>query len=241
MKHKIIDNQSIAETSSFFALLIWGVFLVPGQAGIRVDQSDPQFFKNVTRELDIMRAGKRGIVGKTMMERMDLAVATTTIKPITRDENTWHPNDTRGIRTHVVAVDTLIRDAARTVPTDAILYLNPNHIDPKLSSFKLGAFVHNLALAMDLNIGEFSGDFQERERRAMFFRNAWRDSMDLPLFEMSERVPTTEYQMAKDSGLISEEYAIFFPILDVDELKEEINSDNPASDEKTTTNLPVKP
>lgn len=182
----------------------------------------------MAREIDVMRSGKRGVVSRVLIERLEIAQATTTIKPLTRNEETWHPNDNRGTRTHVVAVDTLIRDAARNTPTDAILYVNPNHVDPKLSPYRLGTFVHYLALAMDLNTGQFSGEFQERERRAMFFRNAWCDSHGYPLFEVSERLPTTEFQMAKDAGLLTEEFAVFFPILDVDELKEELQQE-PAS------------
>ncbi len=226
MKIAYYQSKSfIGKAGIMLSLLFWSF---PVHSAIEIEKTDGPFFKNVSRELDNLRSGKRGLVCKTLVERLDLAVATTTIKPLTGNDETWHPNDTRGTRTHVKAVDTLIRDAARTTPTDAILYLNPNHIDPKLSPFRLGTFVHYLALAMELNTGQFSGDFQERERGAMFFRNAWRDEMGFDLFEVSERIPTTEYQMAKDAGLITEDFSPFFPILDVDEFKKELETEPPS-------------
>jgi hypothetical protein len=81
--------------------------------------------------------------------------------------------------------------------------------------FRLGTFAYELSIAMDLNYGQYSGDFKVREKRATFYRNAWCDAAKFPLIEMSGRVPAKEYQAAKAKGLIVEENAAYFPILDV--------------------------
>jgi hypothetical protein len=199
-----------------FLLLIWGILTVAsnGKAAVRVDEADVEFKILVDNELEAMRTGKRGLVCQTMVERMDKLTVDTTIKPITNDEKTWHPNDPKGTRSHVVAVDTIMRSGSRKAPTAAVLYLNKLRANPKLSVFKLGTFVHSMATAMDLNMGVFSGDYKVREKRASFFRNAWRDSMSLGYFETSGDVKTHDYQLAKKMGLIIPENKDYFPILD---------------------------
>ncbi|MBV9080565.1 MAG: hypothetical protein JO102_05540 [Elusimicrobia bacterium] len=183
-------------------------------AAIVVDQADPSFQAHVNQELDALRSGRRGIVCKTLIQRLDVATATTTIRPLTSDESTWHPNDPRGIRSHVEAVDTRIRGAERKTPTSAIVFIPPARVDPGMSVFRLGTFVHELSLAADLNDGVFSSDFKTREKRASFFRNAWLDALGLKPVEMSDRVPTPEYSRAKTAGLLNDSNAHAFPILD---------------------------
>jgi len=202
----------------FFTLNLC-VFLPNAFAVLIVDPADPQFHTLVTNEIKLMQEGKRGLVCQALIEKIEHSSATTTIAPLTRDEKTWHPNDPKGIRSHVVAVDTGIRGGARKESTSAFLYLHPSRIDPHLSTFKLGTFVHELVLSMDLNLGVFSGDFKIREKRANFFRNAWRDSLGLGLYETSGNIPTTEYQEAKKKGFLTKENADDFPILDVENFK----------------------
>lgn len=182
-----------------------------------IDASDPVFQENVQKEISLIRSGKRGIAPQELLDRIESSEATTTIRPITADETTWHPNDRRGTRSHVVPKDTRIRGARRSVPTSATLFLHPARVDPSMSLFKLGTFVYELAMAMDLNMGEYSGDYRIREKRAMFFRNAWFDAMRLPLVGISNRIETTEYQQAKELGLVTEENKTSFPILDFTE------------------------
>src|SRR5690242_1148746 len=108
--------------------LIFGFVLALPQFGwteIQIDSADPNFQSQVTTELDLMRQGKRGIVCQVLVDRLDNSQANTTIKPVTKDENTWHPNDRKGTRSHTVPVDTKLRQAERTVPTSAVLFLHP--------------------------------------------------------------------------------------------------------------------
>lgn len=182
-------------------------------AEIHVEASDAEFKRLVERELNQMRAGERGLVSRTLVQALDEAPATTTIKPLTRDDLTWHPNDRKGVRSHVVPMDTRVRGAERREPTDAVLYLHPSRINPKLSPFKLGTFPHELSEAKDLNLGEFSGNPVEREKRASFYRNAWRDAMGYPLLERAGEIETPEYANAKAAGLLTAANADNFPII----------------------------
>src|ERR1044071_2538696 len=197
-------------------LLFFMAATLPGlvRAEIEIDSSDVEFSSHVTTELDLMRQGKRGVVCQTLVDRLNHSQATTTIKPVTKDERTWHPNDRKGTRSHTVPVDTKLRGAARTIPISAVIYLHPSRIDPHLSLFKLGTFVHELAMAADLNSGTYSGDYRIEERRASFFKNAWRDSQGSSPVGVSDRVETIDYQEAKKLGLLISENSSFFPILD---------------------------
>ncbi|OVE78332.1 hypothetical protein BVX98_00570 [bacterium F11] len=199
---------------SGFPVLTWG--------GILIDTSDQEFFSMVQKEINSMREGKRGVVCQKLIEDLDVSLSTTIVRPLTRDDRTWHPNDHRGKRSHVVADDFLVRGAARVEQTKATFYLHPTRINSRLSSFKLGTFVHQLVHARDLNYGEFSGDYRVREKRASFFRNAWRDSLGLPILEMAGEIGINEYSYAKERGLLTEENKYFFPILDVPEEEEAV-------------------
>lgn len=193
-------------------------FLTLGLGGLhavlKIDESDPQFYSLVLKEVTLMRQGERGVVCQTLIDRIDASTATTTIRPVTSDETTWHPNDRKGSRSFVLPLDTKVRGAERGEPTSAVLFLHPSRIDPKLSLFRLGTFVRELAQAMDLNTGAYSGDFRTREKRVIFFRNAWCDVQGFGLIEISDRIPTPEYQEAKKLGLIEASFSAFFPILD---------------------------
>jgi hypothetical protein len=197
-------------------ILILALFLAPvaAMAAVEIDTTDVSFLNSVTKELDLMRAGTRGVVCKTLMERLDAAPMATIIRPVTADEQTWHPNDRKGTRSHIIPQDTKIQGAERKQPTGAYLYLHPSRIDPSLSLFKLGTFVYFLAQAADLNQGQFSADYRIRERRAIFFSNAWKDSLGYPVLSISDNVPTPDYQKAKQDGLLMEEEKQNFPILD---------------------------
>lgn len=184
------------------------------QAILRVDSADPAFATLAENEIEAMRSGKRGLVPRTLIERLQAERATTTIHPLTSDESNWHPNDLKGTRSHTVARDTRVRGAERDTPTNADVYIHPSRVDPNLSLFKLGTFVHELAIAADLNDGRFSADYRTREKRASFYRNAWLDSMGLKPIAVSDRVPTPEYGKAKERGLLNEDNAPYFPLMD---------------------------
>lgn len=193
--------------------LLFALAAAPGEASIRIESADPAFEAMVRQELGAIRSGERGLVLKSLMDRLEGNQAVTTIRPLTADESTWHSNDMKGTRSHVVARDTKVRGAERDRPTDADVYVHPTRVDPSLSLFKLGTFVHVLATAADLNDGEFSPDYRIREKRAAFYRNAWLDALGLRPIEVSDRVPTPEYSTAKENGLLVEENVALFPLI----------------------------
>jgi hypothetical protein len=197
----------------FFVLAI---SFFPLYGAVLVDDSDPIFSSYVRDELSAMRGGKRGIVCQVLLKRLDEATTTTMIKPITREESTWHPNDRRGTRSHVVPQDTKLRGAERSTPTGAIVYIHPNRVNPAMSLFRLGSFIYELSEAVDLNTGQFSSDYRIREKRAVFFKNAWCDSLGYGVIQMSDRVPTPEYSKSKELDLLTPAHESEFPILDPD-------------------------
>jgi hypothetical protein len=198
-----------------FLLVILGLLWAPVtvHAAIEIDRQDAAFYKFVSAELDAMREGKRGPICAALVERLDLSTATTIIAPVTSDESTWHPNDKKGTRSHVLPMDTKIQGAERREFTGARLFLHPSRIDPRLSLYKLGTFVYCLAIAADLNYGQFSTDYRVRERRAVFFSNAWKDALGYALITVSDNVPTSDYQKAKKDGQLISENKDNFPIL----------------------------
>lgn len=200
----------------FSRVMVLLLFISPClRAAIEIDQSDNSFYINVKDEIKKMKTGARGLACKALVEQMEAASANILIRPLTRDENTWHPNDKKGKRSHVVAMDTKIRDAAREKPTNATIFLSDDQVNPKLSLFRVGGFVRYFALGMDLARGQFSDSYILRQKRSVFFQNAWRDSMGFELLDNSSRIPTDEYQKAKAAGLIIEEFSEFFPIMDI--------------------------
>jgi hypothetical protein len=217
----------------FFRSLIVSSVLVFGllgaaRASIVVDTTDGVFARQVNDELALMRSGQRGVVCKNLVDRLDAATSTTTIRLLGADESTWHPNDHRGTRSWVAPQDTRIRGAERKRPTNAILYLHPTRIDPSLSLFKLGTFVHELSFAADLNEGKFAADFRVREKRASFYRNAWLDALHLRPVLVSDRVATGDYGRAKEQGLITADHAADFPILSADATGQALIEPSPA-------------
>lgn len=211
-------NKHIYKSTRIFILVTLTLSLgMPDwivEAGVIIDRSNKEFAAQVEKELIALREGRRGVVSLELARRLETSASTTTIRPVTLDESTWHSNDLRGTRSHVVPVDTRLRGEKRGKPTSAILYLHPNRINPSFSVYKLGTFIYELSQAVDLNRGEFSGDYTIREKRAVFFRNAWCDSQKFPIIEISGRVPTPEYKTARDAGVLTLENAAFFPILD---------------------------
>jgi hypothetical protein len=187
--------------------------VIPAHAVLTVDATDPAFARLATQEIEAMRSGQRGLVCQSLIARIDRSSATTTVRPITSDESTWHPNDQKGTRSHVVALDTRVRGADRNRPTGATVFIHPSRVDPSLSLFKLGTFVFQLAVAADLNDGQFSADYRIREKRASFYRNAWLDAMGLKPLAVSDRVPTPEYAKAKAAGWLTADHVADFPIL----------------------------
>lgn len=148
----------------FFLLTLWAP--VAASAAVEIDRQDEAFLASVSKELQAMRTGSRGIACQALIERLDGSPAMTIIRPVTEDETTWHPNDKKGTRSHIVPQDTKIQGAERRQPTGAVVYLHPSRVDPSLSLYKLGTMVYFLAMAADLNTGQFSSDYRLRERRA---------------------------------------------------------------------------
>lgn len=211
----MMSRNQCEKSKRFLSLIIMTTLLgVPAHAKLIIEAGDTQFYSQVSQEIAKMREGARGLACQILIQRIEEADATVTIKEVTSDEKTWHPNDRRGTRSHVVPGDTRIQGAARSTPTSSTLYLHPSRIDPALSLFKLGTFVQQLAASADLARGEFSGDYKVREKRATFFVNGWREALKLPLVPTSDNVPTPEYQQALQSNLINEENTGRFPILE---------------------------
>src|SRR5437870_3442761 len=76
--------------------LAGGLFgLRRAQAVLVIDDADPAFKSLVVHEVSAMREGKRGVVCEALVSRIEASSATTTIRPVTKDETTWHPNDRR--------------------------------------------------------------------------------------------------------------------------------------------------
>jgi len=198
-----------------FGIITFLLGFVPASmwGAIEIDRSDEAFFNAATKELTAIRDGKRGLVMQTLVERLDQATPNTKIRAVTTDESTWHPNDRKGTRSHLVPQDTKIQGAERKTPTAAIVYLHPSRVDSQLSLYKLGTFAYFLAMAADLNAGQFSSDYRVRERRATFFVNAWRDSFGYSMLATSDNVTTPDYQKAKQAGLLTDEQKPNFPIL----------------------------
>ena len=71
--------------------------------------------------------------------------------------------------------------------------------------------------------GRFSSSYVVREKRSVFFQNAWRSAAGYKLLQSSSRIETHEFQNAKEAGLIISEFAEYFPIMDINnyDLEEE--------------------
>lgn len=199
--------------SAIFAAFFIIASCTRAHAVLQVDPADPAFAQMAQKEIGLMRSGDRGLVCRSLVERLDLATATTTVHALTSDESTWHPNDRKGTRSHTVARDTRVHGAQRNKPTDADIYVQPARVDPSMSLFKLGSFVNELSQAADLNEGVFSADFKTREKRSAFYRNAWLDALGFKPISVSDRIPTPEYAQAKAKGLLTEAYASHFPLV----------------------------
>jgi hypothetical protein len=192
-----------------------GAFARPAFAGLVVDPANAPFAALAQAEITAMAEGRRGPVSAELIRRFSEIETTTTIKPLTLDEETWHPNDRKGTRSHVVPLDTKMRGAIRTSPTSAVIYLHVNRVDPQMNLYKMGSLANLLARALDLNQGQFSGNHTIQEKRAVFFQNGWRDSKGLVPFQISDGVPTPEYLAAKKAGYLTASYARHFPILNL--------------------------
>ena len=214
-----VKNRVGLKTSRILnAIFLFGVvsLMAKGLEAVLIVEGELPFQSHVINEIQLMRDGKRGVVSQSLIHKLDSCTSTTTIRSITGDEETWHPNDRKGTRSFVVPVDNKIRGSQRTVPTNAIVYIHPHRVDPGLSLFRLGTFAYELSFAADLNRGEFSGNNTVREKRATFFRNAWCDANGYNLIELSGRIQTKEFQKAKAAKLITVDYFDSFPILDLD-------------------------
>ena len=194
-----------------FFITLWAP--VAAMAAVEIDRQDEAFLASVSKELQAMRVGARGVACQALVERLDGSMVMTHIRPVTEDEASWHPNDKKGTRSHIVPQDTKIQGAERKVPTGAVVYVHPSRVDPNLSLYKLGTLVYFLSMAADLNTGQFSADYRLRERRAVFFSNAWKDSLGYSLLTASDNVPTPDYQKAKLDGALIEEQKANFPLL----------------------------
>ncbi len=123
--------------------------------------------------------------------------ATITMKPITDDQATWHRNGEK-FRSHTEALDDKGVGTARSKHTDSVIFINTDRIDPNHNSYKNGTLIHEIVHALDLAAGHYNGEYQTREKRAVFFENIWRDRFGKRLrSHYHHKFATTDYQSAK--------------------------------------------
>lgn len=135
---------------------------------------------------------------------------TIRINPITNDPATWHTSGEKS-RSHTEAIDNKKRGHERRMPTDAVVFINVNRIDPNHKSYKNGTLIHELAHAVDLANGKYNGDYKIREKRAVFFENIWRHFNGKKLrTDYHGRFPTTEYQEAIANRTIDKFVRFYF-------------------------------
>ncbi len=130
------------------------------------------------------------------------APAPIVITPMSDDPKSWHRDGSR-TRSHTEPMDHLPKRYGRSKPTPAIIFINPNRVDPWHRTYGRGTFAHELVHAIDLAYGRYHRNVRVREWRAVFVQNIWRDLRSYKLRNNYHgRFPTLEYQSAKKSGMI---------------------------------------
>src|SRR5262245_21281112 len=81
--------------------------------------------------------------------------APITMRAITDDPTTWHDKNDRH-RPHTEPADRKARDAGRTQPTSAILYVPPDAVERNSTLWRHGAFVHELVHEHDIAYGLYA-------------------------------------------------------------------------------------
>ena len=185
------------------------VLFLPGllAAGIITDapagSRDPTFHRRVQAALTILERSE-----DPPIRRLHAAVvaspATIMIRPITNDRATWHPDGDR-TRGHTEPTDSRPRSEGRTKPTNAIIYVPPDAVEPGSAHWKNGLLVHELVHALDLASGHYHRDSTVRERRAVFLQNVWRARLGYKLRTAYHgRFATVDYQDASRRGTVDE-------------------------------------
>ena len=132
------------------------------------------------------------------------APATITIRPITDDRATWHPDGDRN-RGHTDPDDGRPKSDGRTTPTNAIIYVPPDVVETRSTHWKDGLLVHELVHALDLAYGRYDRSDRVRERRAVFFQNVWRAGLRYKLRTAYHgRFATLDYQEAVRLGTLAD-------------------------------------
>ena len=166
-------------------------------------QADRAFEQRLQAALLHVRDSQDAAVREVYSAAMATPV-TITLRPITDDRATWHPDGDR-TRGHTEADDGRRRGTGRSVPTPAIVYIPRDTVDPASAHWRNGLLVHELVHAIDLAFGRYNRDYTVRERRAVFIQNIWRDRIGFPLRkDYHGRFATLDYQYAKSRGAVAE-------------------------------------
>lgn len=189
---------SVART----ALALLAVVLVPrcACAGIEIDPAaEPAFRSGALQALGALATSTEPAI-RHLHAAATNAPATITLRPITADRATWHPDGDR-TRGHTQPGDGLPRSNGRDRPTDAVVHLPPDTFVPGSARWKGGLLVHELVHAIDLAYGRYHPAVSIRERRAVFLQNVWRASQGVALrTSYHGRFATTDLQQATKRG-----------------------------------------
>jgi hypothetical protein len=132
------------------------------------------------------------------------------ITPMTDNPETWNRDGSR-TRSHADPLDNLPKRYGREKSTPAVIFINPNRIDPKHRTYGRGTLAHEFVHAIDLAYGRYHPDYKVRERRAVFVQNIWRDLQNYRLRKSYHgRFATLEYQSAKKNQTIQDNLDYIF-------------------------------
>lgn len=152
---------------------------------------------------------------KLLIEAAEKSSKTITIRPISNDRKTWHYSGQRS-RSHTEALDGKKRGAARTTPTNAVIFINPKRVDKGHRSFGNGTLIHEIVHALDLVNGKYHRNYVIREKRAVFFQNIWRSLHGKKLrTHYHEQFKTNEYQSAVQQKLVDNFIQYYFENNDI--------------------------
>lgn len=182
------------------------VSLLPGllAAGVITGGSGSATFdRRVQEALGILARSEDAAI-RQLHAAVVAAPATIKVRPITDDRATWASDGNRH-RGHTEPADKRPKSEGRTRPTNAIIYVPPNAVEPGSVPWRSGMFVHELVHALDLAYGRYNRDSTVRERRAVFLQNVFRVRLGHTLrASYHGRFATVDYQDATRRGTVAE-------------------------------------
>jgi len=163
-----------------------------GVAGLHVE-GDPQFKAHI--EANLLHAKQLSPHLKRLIEEVEASYMLVTITPITNDPSTWHSSGDK-TRSHCAPLDKKPRGVKRDYRSSSTIFINPLRVNKAHRSYRSGVLMHELGHGLDLAKGNYHGDYQFRERRAVVFQNIWRASIGHKLrTTYADRFSTLEYQV----------------------------------------------